>query len=284
MTGFGRATGTFGNKKFSVEVRSLNSKGSDIYLRVPNAYKTFEVPIRKLLGDGLQRGKIECFVTEEPIEGALATSINKDLFVAYYNEIAGLAKSVGADEKDILTAVMRIPEVMHSQEEEVNEEEWLALEKIILEAISNATQFRISEGKSLISDFENSINEIERLLKEVPKYEDGRIESIRERMDKALEKIQETVDRNRFEQELIYYIEKLDINEEKIRLQHHLDFFRTTMNSSESSGKKLGFISQEIGREINTLGSKSYQIDLQKIVVEMKDYLEKIKEQVSNAL
>lgn len=284
MTGYGRATGTFLNKKISVEIRSLNSKGTDVYLRIPNSFKTYELPIRKMIGDALKRGKIECFITEEYIEGTANVSINKELFTAYYKEIKSLAESVGDDSSDILSAVLRIPEVLHADDPEASEEEWMAVEKLLQEAIQNANTFRIDEGKSLILDYKNSLNEIEKLLVEVPKYEDLRIETIRERMRKGLEKLSDEVDGNRFEQELIYYIEKLDINEEKKRLQHHIDYFRTTMDTEEASGKKLGFITQELGREINTLGSKSYHVELQKIVVDMKDYLEKIKEQVSNTL
>lgn len=284
MTGYGRATGTLLNKKVSVEVRSLNSKGTDVYLKVPNAFKSYELPIRKMIGETLKRGKIECFINEESIEGKTDINLNKELFLAYYHEIKSLVSSVGEDSADILTAILRIPEVLHPAEEEVSEEEWKVIEKLLEEALENVKEFRVEEGKSLIFDFHNSLDGIEKLLKEVPKYEDLRIEIIRERMKKAFEKLSEEVDGNRFEQELIYYIEKLDINEEKKRLQHHIDYFRTTMATEEASGKKLGFITQELGREINTLGSKSYHVELQKIVVEMKDYLEKIKEQVSNTL
>lgn len=284
MTGYGRATGTLLNKKVSVEVRSLNSKGTDVYLKVPNAFKSYELPIRKMIGETLKRGKIECFINEESIEGKTDINLNKELFLAYYHEIKSLVSSVGEDSADILTAILRIPEVLHPAEEEVSEEEWKVIEKLLEEALENVKEFREEEGKSLIFDFHNSLDGIEKLLKEVPKYEDLRIEIIRERMKKAFEKLSEEVDGNRFEQELIYYIEKLDINEEKKRLQHHIDYFRTTMATEEASGKKLGFITQELGREINTLGSKSYHVELQKIVVEMKDYLEKIKEQVSNTL
>lgn len=284
MTGYGRATGTLLNKKVSVEVRSLNSKGTDVYLKVPNAFKSYELPIRKMIGETLKRGKIECFINEESIEGKTDINLNKELFLAYYHEIKSLVNSVGEDSADILTAILRIPEVLHPAEEEVSEEEWKVIEKLLEEALENVKEFRVEEGKSLIFDFHNSLDGIEKLLKEVPKYEDLRIEIIRERMKKAFEKLSEEVDGNRFEQELIYYIEKLDINEEKKRLQHHIDYFRTTMATEEASGKKLGFITQELGREINTLGSKSYHVELQKIVVEMKDYLEKIKEQVSNTL
>lgn len=284
MTGYGKAFGTFFNKKVTVEMRALNSKGTDVYLKIPGTYKSYELPIRKMIGSALERGKVECFITEESIEGKVKVSINTDLAVAYYNEMKALAETVGEEPKDFLTSIMRLPEVLHAQESEVSDEEWSEVEALIEEALKNMITFREEEGQSLIADFTSSIGEIEKLLQEVPKYEEVRIDIIRERMRKGLEKLQEGVDENRFEQELIYYIEKLDVSEEKTRLQHHLDYFRTTMNESGAMGKKLGFISQEIGREINTLGSKAYHADLQKIVVEMKDYLEKIKEQVLNTL
>jgi uncharacterized protein (TIGR00255 family) len=284
MTGYGKAFGTFFNKKVTVEMRSLNSKGTDVHLKIPNTYKSYELPIRKMIGNALERGKVECLITEESIEGKAKVSINSDLAIAYYNEMKALADEVGEEPKDFLTSIMRLPEVLQAEESEVSEEEWSEVQALIEEALKNITQFREEEGQSLIADFTSSIDEIDRLLQEVPKYEQVRIDIIRERMRKGLEKLTDGVDENRFEQELIYYIEKLDVSEEKTRLQHHLDYFKTTMNESGAMGKKLGFISQEIGREINTLGSKAYHAELQKIVVDMKDYLEKIKEQVLNTL
>lgn len=284
MTGYGKAFGTFFNKKVTVEMRSLNSKGTDVHLKIPGSYKSYELPIRKMIGNALERGKVECLITEESIEGKAKVSINRDLAVAYYNEMKALADEVGEEPRGFLTSIVRLPEVLQAQESEVSDEEWKEVEALIQEALKNITQFREEEGQSLIADFTSSIDEIDRLLQEVPKYEQVRIDIIRERMRKGLEKLTDGVDENRFEQELIYYIEKLDVSEEKTRLQHHLDYFKTTMNESGAMGRKLGFISQEIGREINTLGSKAYHADLQKIVVEMKDYLEKIKEQVLNTL
>ncbi|RFC55975.1 YicC family protein [Brumimicrobium aurantiacum] len=284
MTGYGKAFGTFFNKKVTVEMRALNSKGIDIYLKLPGTYKSYELPIRKQIGKELERGKIECVITEEVIGGDTKVSVNQELAKAYFMQMKTLADAVGEEPKDYVASIMRMPEVLQTKESEVTDEEWKELQKLIVEALKNITQFREEEGKSLVDDFNTSIDRIENLLLEVPKYEELRIEIIRERMRKGLEKLQENVDDNRFEQELIYYIEKLDVSEEKTRLQHHLDYFRTTMAAEGAMGKKLGFISQEIGREINTLGSKSYHADLQKNVVEMKDYLEKIKEQVLNTL
>lgn len=284
MTGYGKSSNVFFDKKITVEIRCLNSKGTDVYLKTPNSYKFQELAIRKMIGASLNRGKIECTIIEEPIDGKIKVSINKELVIAYYNQMSELAKEVGEKSNDLLPTILRLPEVLQSQESEVSEEEWEKVEILIEEALQNTVHFRKEEGKTLIADFTTAINEIEKLLQEVPKYEALRIITIRERMSKSLEKLNEKIDQNRFEQELIYYIEKLDISEEKTRLQHHLDYFRTTMNSPEEIGRKLGFIAQEIGREINTLGSKAYHSDLQKIVVEMKDNLEKIKEQISNTL
>lgn len=284
MTGFGSASDTFFNKKVTVEIRSLNSKSTDIRLKIPGTHKSYELPIRKKVGEALQRGKIECVITEEPITGEVKANLNTDLMLSYYNQMAEIAEKVGDNSTDILASIMRLPGVLQTQETDVSEEEWSKVSGLIEEAIQNLLISRKEEGKTITTDFTKALNTIENLLREVPKYEQARIDVIRERMSKGLEKLNEKIDENRFEQELIYYIEKLDINEEKTRLQHHIDYYRTTMDEKESIGKKLGFIAQEMGREINTLGSKSYYAELQKLVVEMKDNLEKIKEQVANTL
>lgn len=284
MTGFGRSSDTFFNKKVTVEIRSLNSKSTDIYLKIPGTHKSYEIPIRKMIGEALERGKIECIITEEPITGEVKANLNTDLMLSYYNQLSDLAKKVGESSTDLLTSIIRLPGVLQTQETEVSEEEWSKVNGLIEESLKSLIISRENEGKTLDADFNKALNTIESLLKEVPKYEKARIDIIRDRMRRSLEELSEKVDENRFEQELIYYIEKLDVNEEKTRLQHHLEYFRTTMNANESIGKKLGFIAQEMGREINTLGSKSYYADLQKLVVEMKDNLEKIKEQVANTL
>ena len=284
MTGFGKATVSLNDKKISVELRSLNSKGLDVYLKSPSIYKEKELPIRKIIGDGLERGKIECQIIEENAGSNSNITINSGLVKHYYSELKKISDELGESPSDLMTTVMRMPDVMKSEESSLNDEEWIALEKTIQEAVKEITAFRKQEGASLVNDFNNCLDNIENLLNEVPKYEDLRIDIIKERMRKGLEKMAEKVDENRFEQELIYYIEKLDVSEEKTRLQHHLNYFRETMDSADANGKKLGFITQEIGREINTLGSKSYHAELQKIVVDMKDNLEKIKEQVLNTL
>lgn len=284
MTGYGKSSGTIANKKFTVEIRSLNSKGQDIYLKAPQTFKSKEIPLRKMIGEALDRGKIECLLSEETTEGQTKVEINTPLIKKYYEALANVAKEVGDERSDLMATVMRMPDVLIQKEDEIDEAEWSFVCSLMEEALANLNAFRSKEGESLVADFNECISTIEELLNEVPKYEDVRIEIIRERMRKGLEKLENNADDNRFEQELIYYIEKLDVSEEKTRLQHHLDYFRDTMKQEGANGKKLGFITQEIGREINTLGSKSYHADLQKIVVQMKDQLEKIKEQVLNTL
>lgn len=284
MTGYGKSSGTIANKKFTVEIRSLNSKGQDIYLKAPQTFKSKEIPLRKMIGGALDRGKIECLLAEETTEGQTKVEINTPLIKKYYEALANVAKEVGDERSDLMATVMRMPDVLIQKEDEIDEAEWSFVCSLMEEALTNLNAFRSKEGESLVTDFNGCISTIEELLNEVPKYEDVRIEIIRERMRKGLEKLENNADDNRFEQELIYYIEKLDVSEEKTRLQHHLDYFRNTMKQEGANGKKLGFITQEIGREINTLGSKSYHADLQKIVVQMKDQLEKIKEQVLNTL
>lgn len=284
MTGYGKSSGTIANKKFTVEIRSLNSKGQDIYLKAPQTFKSKEIPLRKMIGEALDRGKIECLLAEETTEGQTKVEINTPLIKKYYEALANVAKEVGDERSDLMATVMRMPDVLIQKEDEIDEAEWSFVCSLMEEALANLNVFRSKEGESLVADFNGCISTIEELLNEVPKYEDVRIEIIRERMRKGLDKLENSADDNRFEQELIYYIEKLDVSEEKTRLQHHLDYFRDTMKQEGANGKKLGFITQEIGREINTLGSKSYHADLQKIVVQMKDQLEKIKEQVLNTL
>lgn len=284
MTGYGKSTGTIANKKFTIEIRSLNSKGQDVYLKSPTAFKSKEIPLRKMIGNALDRGKIECLLSVESTQDQSNVVINKSLVKQYYQELSSVAEEVGDSSADLMSTVMRMPDVLITKEEEVDESEWDFVHALMEEALENINSFRAKEGESLTEDFNNSIGTIENLLNEVPQYEDLRIDIIKDRMRKGLEKLESSTDENRFEQELIYYIEKLDIAEEKTRLQHHLDYFRETMKQEGANGKKLGFISQEIGREINTLGSKSYHASLQKIVVQMKDQLEKIKEQVLNTL
>ena len=286
MTGFGKATGTFSSKKISVEIKSLNSKNLDLYVRLSSLYKEREIELRKKIGTKLDRGKIEVNINVEDAGEHKSYSINKELARRYFNEITELNKELGLSAEDLLGTLLRLPDVFSSVSEDLNDEEWKFIEKLVDEALQKHIEFRIAEGKALLEEFELRIGNIRNAFNELPKYENVRLEDIRNRIENNLDEFigGAKVDKNRFEQELIYYIEKIDISEEKQRLQKHLDYFIETLNQSSSQGKKLGFISQEIGREINTLGSKAYHSEMQKLVVQMKDELEKIKEQVLNTL
>ena len=284
MTGFGKATASFNGMKVTVEIKTLNSKSFDLYLKVPNYFKEKDVAIRKMLGDQLERGKLEVFVNLENTGETSDYEVNVALAKKYYASLAQIADEVGGTKENLIATVARMPEVLTGKEAELSEEDGKALLTLVQEAIDKLIDFRKQEGESLHSDLQERINAIDHLLGEVPQYEEERIQKIRERMSGALEEIDLNSDANRFEQELIYYIEKLDVSEEKVRLNNHLKYFVETMNQDTAVGKKLGFIAQEIGREINTLGSKAQHAELQKIVVNMKDNLEKIKEQVLNTL
>lgn len=284
MTGYGKATSTFEGKKIVVEIRSLNSKSLDLNLRLTSCYRDKELEIRSLIGEFLDRGKVEASITIENTTETKNFTINKNVVTTYYNDLKNIASELGESSTDLLPIVMRLPEIFSNEKETVSPEEITLVFDLIKEACTNLVAFRKQEGDQLRADFEGNINRITELLAQVPVYENERIDIVRERMRAGLEKLTtQKIDENRFEQELIFYIEKMDISEEKMRLRNHLDYFTETMNLP-LCGKKLGFITQEIGREINTLGSKSYHVEMQKIVVEMKDHLEKIKEQVLNTL
>ena len=284
MTGFGKSTATFSGKKVVVELRALNSKNLDIYLKVPALYKSKEIDIRKMIGQSLDRGKVEAIISIENTGDKQSYGINKSLALRYLNEMKALSSDTNIDESNLLATVVRLPDVLITEEADVTEEEWEALKEVISEALQSLIRFRSQEGNSLEEDFRDNIAKIQHLLDLVPNYEQERITAIKERIRKGLEEVAENIDENRFEHELIFYIEKLDISEEKVRLSNHLNYFLETMEKSQAVGKKLGFIAQEIGREVNTLGSKANHADLQKIVVDMKDALEKIKEQILNTL
>jgi len=285
MTGFGKATGSFQNKKITIEIRSLNSKSLDLSVRLVPVYKEKEIELRRLIADRLDRGKIEVNLSVENTGEEKNYIINKAVARAYFNDIKELETELGQKAVDPLGQLLRMPDIYTNAKEELTDEEWSYVKGLLVQTLDNIEEFRLQEGKSLYADFEERIGEIAQLLTKVPQYEDERLVTIKERMQKALDdKLGEHVDRNRLEQEFIMYIEKLDITEEKVRLSNHLDYFIETMNTGKGAGKKLGFITQEIGREINTLGSKANQVDMQKIVVQMKDNLEKIKEQVLNTL
>ena len=284
MTGYGKATGNYEGKKVSVEVKSLNSKSMDLYVRTAPFYREKELEIRQQITALLDRGKVEVNVNIESTGATKSVEINKDLAVAYYQDLKQTNDLLGEKSVDYLSLIVKMPDIFMQSKEEISAEESAFLTNLVAQACEQLNHFRRQEGEALEKEFTERINEIKHLLAEVPKYESLRIEIIRERMRKGLEDMDNVnVDETRFQQELIFYIEKLDISEEKMRLANHLDYFLETM-VLPSAGKKLGFITQEIGREINTLGSKSYHVELQKMVVDMKDSLEKIKEQVLNTL
>jgi uncharacterized protein (TIGR00255 family) len=287
MTGFGKAKGQFQNKKITIELKSLNSKNLDIYARIPSEYKQYEIELRKIIGSNLDRGKVECTINVES-NGILNDGlINRELIKSYYQQTKQIADDLNLSTEKMLPALMKMPDVFSTpQVEEASESEWKSIKTILDEAIYNINNFRLKEGGFLQKEFTERIQAIQNAFNQVSKFEKERIESIKSRIENNLIEFVggDKVDKNRFEQELIYYIEKIDIAEEKHRLQNNLDFFIETLNEDKSQGKKLGFIVQEIGREINTLGSKSYHSDMQKLVVEMKDELEKIKEQILNTL
>ena len=284
MTGYGKATGNYEGKKVSVEVKSLNSKSMDLYVRTPPFYREKELEIRQQITALLDRGKVEVNVNIESTGATKSVEINKDLALAYYQDLKQTNDLLNEKSVDYLSMIVKMPDIFMQAKDEITAEENVFLTDLVAQACQQLNNFRRQEGEALEKEFTERINEIKTLLADVPKYENLRIEIIRERMRKGLEDMDNpNMDENRFQQELIFYIEKLDITEEKMRLSNHLDYFLETM-VLPSAGKKLGFITQEIGREINTLGSKSYHVELQKMVVDMKDSLEKIKEQVLNTL
>lgn len=283
MTGFGKASGSYQTKKVSIEIRSLNSKSMDLNVRIPPAYKELDAAVRKHVSQALGRGKVDVFVSIDSIGEESSTSINKALATKYFMELRDLDATLGIKTEDYMSLLLRMPDIYENKSQQLDEEEGKWLTQLVAEATDKLVDFRRKEGAELASEFGDRIAEIRQFLTDVPKYEEERIGVIRDRMKKALDELDAGHDENRFEQEMIFYIEKLDISEEKMRLSNHLNYFEETMNG-EASGKKLGFISQEIGREINTLGSKSNHAEMQKLVIGMKDQLEKIKEQILNTL
>lgn len=288
MTGYGKATAELSDKKINVEVKSLNSKAMDLSTRIAPLYREKEIEIRNEIAKALERGKVDFSLWIDKKDACeLITPINQDVVVAYYERIRTISETTGIPApEDWFSTLLRMPDVMTKNDiQELSEEEWKAVHATVLQAIQNLVEFRIQEGAALEKKFREKISNIAKLLTSVDPYEKERVEKIKERITDALEKtISVDYDKNRLEQELIYYIEKLDINEEKQRLSNHLKYFINTMEDGSGQGKKLGFIAQEMGREINTLGSKSNHAEMQKIVVQMKDELEQIKEQVLNVM
>ncbi|MBV3638139.1 YicC/YloC family endoribonuclease [Bacteroides cellulosilyticus] len=288
MTGYGKATAELSDKKINVEIKSLNSKAMDLSTRIAPLYREKEIEIRNEIAKALERGKVDFSLWIDKKDACeLITPINQDVVVAYYERIRTISETTGIPApEDWFSTLLRMPDVMTKNDiQELSEEEWKAVHATVLQAIRNLVDFRIQEGAALEKKFREKISNIAKLLTSVDPYEKERVEKIKERITDALEKtISVDYDKNRLEQELIYYIEKLDINEEKQRLSNHLKYFINTMEDGSGQGKKLGFIAQEMGREINTLGSKSNHAEMQKIVVQMKDELEQIKEQVLNVM
>ena len=294
MTGYGKAESQIANKKLIVEIRSLNSKSMDLNVRIAPQLRSKELEIRTLISQRLERGKVDLSIYyQDAAQGDTASAfapINRDAFIYYYKELSALQHELGIPSQDLVATIMRMPDVTKLQDQsDITDEEWAIVLQTIEAAVAQFNAFREQEGASLYRMFCEKLDGIGALLSDVEPYEQGRVEKIKSRIEANLEQLsaatQQAIDRNRLEQEMIFYLEKLDITEEKVRLTNHLKYFRETMDNEGSGvGKKLGFIAQEMGREINTLGSKSNQSEMQIIVVKMKDILEQIKEQVLNVL
>ncbi len=287
MTGYGKAVVVYKDKKICAEIKSLNSKQLDLLTRIAPIYREKEMDIRQMVAKALERGKVDFALWTESLQGGAATPINAALVAHYYRQLRDICQSEGIPEpQDWIATLTRMPDVLVKQEvEELTADEWAAARQAVEQAIAALVDFRKQEGVALEKKFAEKIDNIERLLAEIEPWEKSRVEKIRQRIVEGLQQIPGVeYDKNRLEQELIYYIEKLDISEEKQRLTNHLKYFRETMADGHGQGKKLGFIAQEMGREINTTGSKSNLAEMQNIVVQMKDELEQIKEQVLNAL
>jgi len=285
MTGYGKAELNLSNANFTIEVRSLNSKQIDANVKMSSIYRDKEIGLRKLLSEKLQRGKIELSIWRESSESSAKYTLNTELIKEYFSQIQQVSSSLSINSSNIMPSLLKMPEVLVKGEEKAEDNEWEEIAKGIDIAIGNILQFRIDEGEKLEADITSRINKLSTLLVDIAPFAKARIEKVKKSLaDKLAEIDTKNIDENRFEQELIYYLEKQDITEEQVRLDAHLSYFINTMNTDAPNGKKLGFIGQEIGREINTIGSKSSDAEMQKIVVDMKDELEKIKEQLLNIL
>ena len=282
MTGYGKVVLELNAKTVRIEIKSLNSKSLDLNVRMPNDYRPKELELRKIIGSRLKRGKIDVSFYVDIEKARNPTKINTSIVKNYMDQLSNI--SGGGQNLDLLKMAIKMPDSISAEKEEIDEQEWSLIISGAEDALNKIENYRKDEGKALYSDFSNRLNNIKSLLKKAVEIDPERIKKVRERLTKSVLELKEKIDQNRFEQELIYYIEKLDINEEKIRLDNHLDYFFKTLNQNQSNGKKLGFIAQEIGREINTIGSKANYAPMQKIVVQMKDELEKIKEQLLNVL
>lgn len=281
MTGYGKSVIQLPTKKISIEIKSLNSKNLDLNTRIPSLYREKELSIRKLIASKLERGKVDFSIFMEITGEETSTQINKTVVKQYIKQ---LKEVVDGDETELLKMAIRLPDAVTTERDEIDEDEWEDIAVEIDTALQKIQKYRLDEGKVLEAEFYDRIENISGLLDDVIAMDPERIEGVRERLHKGVAELKEKVDENRFEQELVFYIEKFDITEEKVRLKNHLEYFVKALKSDDSNGKKLGFISQEIGREVNTIGSKSNYAPMQKLVVQMKDELEKIKEQLLNVL
>jgi len=282
MTGFGKATKQLPNKKINVEIKSLNSKGLDLNMRMPSVYREMELGLRNDISQKLERGKVDFSLYIEVTGEETSSKVNAPIIKAYINQMKAILPE--ADATELMKMAVRMPDALKTERDEIDENEWATILVVINEALENIQTFRRDEGKSLEKEFQLRIANIRLYMEQALVLDPERVKNIKERLQTAIDELKVTVDENRFEQELIYYLEKLDITEEKVRLNNHLDYFLETLNGNEANGRKLGFITQEMGREINTMGSKSNHAEMQKLVVMMKDELEKIKEQVLNVL
>tara|TARA_R110002012_G_scaffold312248_1_gene522470 strand:- start:3567 stop:4412 length:846 start_codon:yes stop_codon:yes gene_type:complete len=281
MTGYGKSVLQLPTKKVTIEIKSLNSKNLDLNARMPSIYREKELNLRKLIGNQLERGKIDFSIYVEMTGEETSTQINKPAVKQYIKQLKEL---VDGDDIELLKMAVRFPDALNTERDEIDETEWQTILNEVKNALKSIGTYRLDEGKVLELDFRNRVQNIADILEAIIAMDPDRIEGVRERLRKGVEELKEKVDENRFEQELVFYIEKFDITEEKVRLKNHLDYFIKALDSDDSNGKKLGFISQEMGREINTIGSKSNYAPMQKLVVQMKDELEKIKEQLLNVL
>ena len=284
MTGYGKSVLHLSDKKVTIEVKSLNSKNLDLNVRMPSYYREKELAVRKELASKLVRGKVDFSIYIEMTADETSTTVNKGVVSEYMQQLRNVVQTGSSNDVELLKMAVKMPDALKTEREELNEDEWTQINTNIQEAIKDIIQYRIDEAASLEDDFKLRIKNIQHYLEEVKSFDDARIEFVKERLKKAIDELKVTTDENRFEQELIYYLEKLDINEEKVRLANHLTYFLQELDTEDSNGKKLGFIVQEIGREVNTIGSKANFAPMQKAVIQMKNELEKIKEQILNVL
>ncbi len=284
MTGYGKSVLHLSDKKVTIEIKSLNSKNLDLNVRIPSYYRVKELAVRKELASSLVRGKVDFSIYIEMTADETSTTVNKGVVTEYMQQLRNVVQTGSSNDVELLKMAVKMPDALKTEREELNEGEWAEINVKIKEAIKEIIQYRIDEAASLEDDFKLRIKNIQSFLEEVKSFDEARIEFVKERLNKAIDELKVTIDENRFEQELIYYLEKLDINEEKVRLANHLSYFLQELDTPDSNGKKLGFIVQEIGREVNTIGSKANFAPMQKAVIQMKNELEKIKEQILNVL